>query len=153
MTTAQLGPSVAADMSVPLPLGVNSRGHRVDPRAWLANVVITPKNRIALAAARLKQLGTSLGKVGKLDRFVHNGQRNTTLEELIDPVIGAAVERNVAVNGKLMFHMTRSFADAGNGRYVLMKMHIESRRAGSTTAPTVTDISYNNIHVETRTLP
>lgn len=152
MTTARLAPSVSVDMSVPLG-GVNSRGHRVDPRAWLANVIVTPKNRIALASGRLKQLGASVGNVGKLNRFLHQGKDNTTLEELVDPVSGATVERNVAVNGQLMFHMTRSYADAGNGRYVLTGMHIESRRAGTSDRPTLTDIAYNNIHVETRATP
>jgi hypothetical protein len=128
---------------------VNHNGHRVDPRAWLANVVSTPKNRIALAAGRIKHLGPSVGKIRDLDRYVAR-TNGMDLEELVDPLTAATVERNLAVNGRLIVHQTRSFIDAGGGRFALAKIRIENARAGSQAGPMVTEISFNNVRIETR---
>jgi hypothetical protein len=127
---------------------VNHNGHRVDPRAWLANVVSTPKNRIALAAGRLRHLGPPVGRVGNLDRYIRmtNGME---LEELVDPLTAAALERNLVANGRLIVHQTRYFVDAGGGRVALAKIRIENALAGSA-APMVTEIEFNNVRIETR---
>jgi hypothetical protein len=137
----------AMDLNVGQP--VNHNGHRVDPRAWLANVVSTPKNRIALTAGRIRHLGLTVGKIRGLDRYVAT-TNGMLLEELVDPLTGATVERNLLANGRLVVHQTRSFVDAGGGRFALAKIRIENARAGSENAPMVTEISFNNVRIETR---
>jgi hypothetical protein len=138
--------SLAKDLSTGQPL--NRNGHRVEPRAWLANVVSTPKNRIRLAAGRLRTFGPPLGKVRELDRYVHT-TNGTQIEELVDPITSATLERNIVANGRLLVHQTRSFVDVGASRFALVKIRIENLQSGSSN-PTVTEITFDNVRIETR---
>lgn len=126
----------------------HGRAMSADPRAWIANILVTPKNRSTLAAARTRFLGTPVERVGKLDRYVHE-RNGTTVEELVDPTIGATVERNIARNGKLLVHLTRSYADAGGGRYILHQIRIETASVNPA-QPRATEITLDNVHLETR---
>ena len=72
------------------------------------------------------------------------------LEELVDPLTAATLERNLVANGRLVVRQTRSFVDAGEGRFALAKVRIENAPAGGQGAPMVTEISFNNVRIETR---
>lgn len=121
---------------------------QADPRGWIANVLITPRSRAKLVAARERRFGQMIGKVGALERYLHS-RNGTTFEELVDPNHGGAVERNLSVNGKLVFHTTRSFASIGNGMYVLTSEDIQYQPLGTSHILT-RHVTFNNVHLEKR---
>lgn len=125
-----------------------ARGVRQDPRAWLANFVVTNKNRVVRAAARQRYFGVKTGVVGALDRYVAHHD-SVTIEDLVDPNIGAAVERNLVVNGRLRVHMTRSYADVGDGRFVLASVEFDVAQ-GNSGHPRITKVSFDNVTIERR---
>lgn len=123
------------------------------PRAWIANLLITPRNRTAVIAARQRNGGAPAGVAHGLSRYVHTSRRGETVEELVDSTSGATIERNITAHGQLVMHMTRSFVDVGGGRSLLAAVRIQTAASDPTQPPHQIDIVYNNVRFERRILP
>jgi hypothetical protein len=132
------------------PMLTLSRQTSTNPRGWFANVISTPTNRIALTAARLRRFGAPIGQVNGLDRYLST-IGGAAVEELVDPISAEAIERNIVADGKLVARVIKTFADVGEGRFLLTEIRYENARAGRPNQPAVTRVSFDNVHITTRT--
>jgi len=98
-------------------LAVTGKGKHKDSRAWLDRVIVSPESRLRALARIDKRYGKAAEKVGKLDRHVRK-RGEKLLEILVDPVLGAVVEENIAERGELLSHTTYQFEDIGGGLYL-----------------------------------
>jgi hypothetical protein len=144
---AQRGPSSGA----PRPT-LRRSAITADPRAWLANVVVTPANRGRMLASLARYAGAARGTVGRLQRYTRTDGEMMT-EMLVDPDIGAVVEENVALRGRLRAHVRREFTPIGHERYLLTAVRVEGGDGSSSGPGIATTIRFTNVHIEARGNP
>lgn len=119
-----------------------------DPRAWLGNIVVTVRSRAQMATARAKRFGPRIGMVGSYERYLLQHD-SLTIEELVDPTIGALVEHNVSIAGRLLAHTTHSYVSLGDGRYVLAGVRMEVAQGAGRPNRTI-EVRLDNIDIERR---
>lgn len=95
-------------------------------RAWVDDEVLWPQRRAARLADLRARLGWSGEKLGAYDRIVvRDPTRGMTYETLVDTLLGAVIEENIADRGRLISQATYHYKARGQGLLVRDRIRIE----------------------------
>lgn len=122
-------------------------------RNWLDHIIVTPLSSARTVERLRRQLGPKKDRVGVLDRY--SRQINGRLREvLVDPISGAIVEENYAVNGELQAQIRHEYVPVGSTVLALRKTRTEflsdNKKKKTRSVFTTT---FSNVKVEKRATP
>jgi hypothetical protein len=118
-------------------------------RSWLDNVVITRAASRRLHAHLARMYGQANGRVGRGERY--SGVVGEEMREVIwDPDVGAPAEENIVSQGRLVRHVTHSYARVNDSVWVRNQTAVEMPMPGGLPGIRRVVSSLNNVTVEQR---
>ncbi|MEX1186566.1 MAG: hypothetical protein WEA80_08240 [Gemmatimonadaceae bacterium] len=118
-----------------------------DVRAWLDEIVVTKEARTRALAQIARRFGSEGAAFGRLRRHAET-RGDFVSEYLVDPEIGAIVELNTARRGKLLVHVTKTFARMSDGSGYLLTTTRTQIGSEHGDIPTTTELRLAKVKVE-----
>lgn len=128
-------------------------GASSNSREWLDEIVVTPQSRVRLSSRRARLFGGAQGQVRGLNRFISNRTRRGRVhatELLVDPGLGAVVERNDLIDGRLAARALYTFAQVNDTTFVRTGTRFEVPAPGRPGRLMVVRHELSKIRVERR---
>jgi hypothetical protein len=116
-------------------------------RAWVEQLLPTAAGREARRAAFARDMGSPLGMVRGLERFVQNRDGNTT-EVLSDPTWSVPVEINVVRDGALVSHSVLSYDEDPGAGLVRRRIRSEQLLSPESGDRALVDFELSNVRLD-----